>query len=147
MNLVYGLVCHESLVAQWLQNSSGLRKVMGCITADPSSTQDTCHIQRSIWPGSPRVSRSSVVRAPDRCVEGHRFDLCQGSTIYSQLSTVIYKAGCWDCNDFTSVKQNDNLMIGKLSTSRPSLKMITRQPLLTMSKPPDTTSSGIILKF
>ena len=30
------------------------------------------------WPGSPRVSRSSVVRASDQCAECHRFDSCPG---------------------------------------------------------------------
>ena len=38
----------------------------------------------------------------------------------------------------TSVKQNDDFMIEKLNTSRSSLKMTTRLPLQTMSKPPDT---------
>ena len=33
-------------------------------------------------------------------------------------------------------------MTGKLNTSRPSLRLTTRQPLLTMSKPQVTTSSG-----
>jgi len=37
----------------------------------------------------------------------------------------------------TSVKQNDGFMLEKLNTSRPSLKMTTRLPLQTMSKPPD----------
>ena len=65
----------------------------------------------------------------------------------SQQSKVIYKAGCWDYNDFRSVKQSDDFIIGKLNTSKRSLKIITRQPLLTMSKPPGTISSGIILKL
>ena len=30
-----------------------------------------------IWPGSPRVSSSSVVTAPDWCAEGHKFDSCR----------------------------------------------------------------------
>ena len=37
---------------------------------------------------------------------------------------------------FTSVKQGDDFITGKLNTSIPSLKMTARQPLLTMSKPP-----------
>ena len=46
---------------------------------------------------------------------------------------------------FTLVKLNEGFMIEKLSISRPSLKMTTRQPLLAMPTPLDTTSSGIIL--
>ena len=30
------------------------------------------------WPSSLLVSRSSVVRASDRCTEGHRFNSCRG---------------------------------------------------------------------
>ena len=41
-------------------------------------SQDTCHtyknLQSSIWHCSPRVSHSSVVRASNRYLEGHRFD-------------------------------------------------------------------------
>ena len=65
----------------------------------------------------------------------------------SQQSKVIYKAGCRDCNDFYVSKTKRQLHDRKLNTLRPSLKLTTRQPLLTMSKPPDTKSSGIILKF
>ena len=42
---------------------------------------------------------------------------------------------------FTSVKQSDDVMIEKLNASKPSLKMTTRQPLLTMST--ETTGHNI----
>ena len=32
MNLVYGLVRHQSLVAQWLEHLAGVRKVTGSIS-------------------------------------------------------------------------------------------------------------------
>ena len=37
------------------------------------------HVLREpcIWPCSPRVLRSLVVRASDKCTEGHRFNSCQ----------------------------------------------------------------------
>ena len=43
--------------------------------------------------------------------------------------------------DFTLVKLNDVFMIGEAHTLRPSLKMTVPQPLPTMSKPLDITSS------
>ena len=48
--------------------------------------------------------------------------------------------------DFTLVKLNDGFMIGKLNTSRPSLKMTIPQPLLTTSKSLDIIG-GITLTF
>ena len=63
----------------------------------------------------------------------------------SQQSKVIYKACCWDCDDFYIGKTKRRLHDRNIS--RPSLKLTTRQPLLTMSKPQVTTSSGIISKF
>ena len=66
----------------------------------------------------------------------------------------IYKASSESSNQlylfgivtiFTLVKLNKGFMIEKLSISRPSLKMTTRQPLLAMPTPLDTTLSGIIL--
>ena len=65
----------------------------------------------------------------------------------SQQSKVIYKPAAGTAMIFTSMKQSDVFMTGELNTSRPSLKLTTRQPLLTMSKPQVTTSSGIISKF
>ena len=35
------------------------------------------------WPSSLQVSRSSVVRASDRCTEGHRFNSCRGLRFFS----------------------------------------------------------------
>ena len=52
----------------------------------------------------------------------------------SQQSKVIYKACCWDCDDFYIGKTKRRLHDRKLNTSRPSLRLTTRQPLLTMSK-------------
>ena len=48
---------------------------------------------------------------------------------------------------FTSVKLNGGFTIEKPNILRPSLKMTILQPLLTTSRPLDTTSSGIILIF
>ena len=44
--------------------------------ADPSSTQDACHT----WTlyRAQLALRSLVVRASDRCAEGHRFNCCRG---------------------------------------------------------------------
>ena len=63
----------------------------------------------------------------------------------SQRSKVIYKACCWNCNDFTLVKLSDGSMIGRLNASSPQQKMTIPQLLLTVSLPPDITLSGIIL--
>ena len=65
----------------------------------------------------------------------------------SQQSKVIYKAGCWDCNDFYVGKTKRRLHDRKTEHFKALAKMTTRQPLLTMSKPPDIITSGIILKF
>ena len=48
---------------------------------------------------------------------------------------------------YLSVKLNGGFMIEKPNILRPSLKMTILQPLLTTSRPLDTTSSGIILIF
>ena len=48
---------------------------------------------------------------------------------------------------FISVKLNGGFTIEKPKILRPSLKMTILQPLLTTSRPQDTTSSGIILIF
>ena len=48
---------------------------------------------------------------------------------------------------FISVKVNGGFMIEKPNILRPSLKMTILQPLLTTSRPLDTTSSGISLIF
>ena len=37
----------------------------------------------SIWPRSPWVLRSSVDRAPPRCLGGHRFHFCRGLRFFS----------------------------------------------------------------
>ena len=44
-----------------------------------------------IWPSSPRVLRSSVVRASDRCRKGHRFNSCRGLRFF--LCPVLVT--CW----------------------------------------------------
>lgn len=46
---------------------------------------------------------------------------------------------------FTSVEQSKDCMTDWLSNSRPSLKMTTRRPLLTVSTPMDLTLIRIIL--
>ena len=45
----------------------------------------------------------------------------------------------------TSVKRNDDYMIGRLNILRLSHKVVTLPPWLTMSSLPVTTSNGIIL--
>ena len=65
----------------------------------------------------------------------------------SQQSGVIYRANCWDCNGFYIGKTKRRLHDRKTDISMPSLKMIILQPLLTTSRPLDTTSSGISLIF
>ena len=39
-----------------------------------------------VWPSSPRVSRSLVVRASDRCREGHGFESCLGLRFFVSRS-------------------------------------------------------------
>ena len=50
----------------------------------------------------------------------------------SQRSKVIYKAGCWNCDEFTLAKQNEDSMIEKQNISKPSRKVTIHQPLLIM---------------
>ena len=52
----------------------------------------------------------------------------------SQLFKVIYKANCWNCDDFYigKTKRNEDSMIEKLNISRPLRKMIILQLLLTI---------------
>ena len=58
----------------------------------------------------------------------------------SQRSKVIYKAGCWNCDEFYILaKQNEDSMTGKQNISRLSLKATIHQPLLIMWKPLVTT--------
>ena len=45
--------------------------------ADANSMQDIIYEPR-LWPGSPRVSLISLVRAFDWFAEGHSFDSCRG---------------------------------------------------------------------
>ena len=56
----------------------------------PSSTTHVIH-EPCIRPCSPRVLRSSVVRASDRCRKGHRFNSCWGLRFF--LCPVHVK--CW----------------------------------------------------
>ena len=48
----------------------------------------TTHViqKPSIWPALLPVSLSSVVRASDRCTEGHEFDSCQGLRFFNSSS-------------------------------------------------------------
>ena len=63
----------------------------------------------------------------------------------SQLSKVIYKASCWDCNDFYIGKTKRRLYDRKRNISRPFWNMITLLQLLITSKQLVTTSNGTIL--
>jgi len=62
----------------------------------------------------------------------------------SQLSKVIYKASCWDCNDFYIGKTKRRLHYRKLkrNISRDFWKTITLLLLLITLKTPVTTSDG-----
>ena len=56
-----------------------------------------------IWPSSPRVLHSSVVRVYDRCTEGHTFNSCRG------LRFFFFVLSSWHVDDimshfFTEVK-------------------------------------------
>ena len=45
-----------------------------------------------VWHSSPRVLRSSVVRASDRCTEGHRFNSCRGLRFFRLCPVLVT---CW----------------------------------------------------
>ena len=69
----------------------------------------------------------------------------------SKKSQVIYKASCWDCNDFYIGKTKLKRRLHDRKTEHFKFLVkndhTSRLPLQTMSKPLDTTSSGIILTF
>ena len=52
----------------------------GCLPRNEEDEKLDAIIMREpcIWPSWPRVVRCSVVRASDRCKEGHRFHSCRG---------------------------------------------------------------------
>ena len=65
-----------------------------------------------IWPSSPRVLRSSVVRASDRCRKGDRFNSCRGLRFF--LCPVLvtcwsyhYSRGCFYCKGVITWHQGD----------------------------------------
>ena len=49
----------------------------------------------------------------------------------SQMSKVVYKASCWDCQDFYIGKQNVDYMTEKLNISKRSQVRVTHLLLLT----------------
>ena len=63
----------------------------------------------------------------------------------SQLSIVIYKASCWDCNDFYIGKTKRRLHDPKMEHFKALL--ITLLLLVITLKKPVTTSNGTILTF